>query len=143
MRISLKGEYAIRAALELTLHAPPNTGVHSSEVAARAGVPKKLLEAILLELRKGGFVSSKRGPDGGHWLARDPSRVTVGAILEAIDGPLSVAAKKSRRRLTPADVCLEALWERVEEAVRAVVDAVTLDDLRRQADTVGAVDFSI
>ncbi len=143
MKISQKAEYAIRALLDLALHAVSNGGVRSSEIARRTGVPEKFLEAILLDLRKAGFVSSKRGPDGGHWLARDPSRVTVGAILEAIDGSLGVARPKARRRATPADICLGALWGRVEAAVRAVVDGVTLDDLRRQADTRGVVDFSI
>jgi Rrf2 family protein len=143
VRISQKAEYAVRAALDLTLNAPKASGVHSSDVARRAQVPKKFLDAILLDLRKGGFVSSKRGPDGGHWLARDPARVTIGALLEAIDGPLIVAARKPRRRVAPADACLEALWERVENAIRSVVDEVTLDDLRHQADALGAVDFSI
>jgi Rrf2 family protein len=142
VRISQKAEYAVKAVLDLTLNAPKTSGVHSSEVARRAQVPKKFLDAILLDLRKSGFVSSKRGPDGGHWLARDPARITIGAILEAIDGPLVVAAKPGRRA-TPADACLEALWERVEGAVRSVVDEVTLDDLRHQADALGAVDFSI
>jgi Rrf2 family transcriptional regulator, cysteine metabolism repressor len=143
VRISQKAEYAVKAALDLTLNAPKVGGVRSSEVALRAQVPKKFLDAILLELRKGGFVSSKRGPDGGHWLARDPARITIGAILEAIDGPLVAAPRTPRRRVTPADACLEALWERVERAIRSVLDEVTLDDLRRQADTLGAVDFSI
>lgn len=143
MKMSQKAEYAVRAVLDLALHAPPSSGVRSSEIARRTGVPAKFLEAILLDLRKSGFVSSKRGPDGGHWLARDPSRVTVGAILEAIDGSLATARRTARRRTTPADVCLQALWARVEAAVHSVVDTVTLDDLRRQADTGGVMDFSI
>jgi Rrf2 family protein len=143
MRISQKAEYAVRAVLDLALHAPPNGGVRSSEIARRTGVPEKFLEAILLELRKGGFVASKRGPDGGHWLARDPARVTVGAILEAIDGSLATARKKARRRGTPADLCLEAFWGRIEAAFYAVVNTVTVDDLRRQAETRGGMDFII
>ena len=143
MKISQKAEHALRAALDLALHAPPTSGLRSSEIARRTGVPEKFLEAILLDLRKGGFVSSKRGPDGGHRLARDPSQITVGAILEAIDGSLGTARTKARRRATPADICLGTLWGQVEAAVHGVVDGVTLDDLRRQADTRGVMDFSI
>jgi Rrf2 family protein len=143
MKISQKAEYAVRAVLDLTLHAPPNSGVRSLEVARRTGVPEKFLEAILLDLRKGGFVSSKRGPDGGHWLARDPSRLTVGAILESIDGPLSVSSRSARRDTTSADICLQALWGRVAASVHAVVDATSLEDLRRQASPQGGVDFTI
>ncbi len=143
MTVSQKAEYALRAVLDLALHAPPNSGVRSLEVARRTGVPAKFLEAILLDLRKAGFVSSKRGPDGGHWLARDPSRVTVGAILDAMDGAAAAGRRKVRRRATPADLCLDAFWARVDAGVRSVVDTVTIDDLRRQADTRGALDYSI
>ncbi len=143
MKVSRKAQYAVRAVLDLALHAPPAAGIRSSEVARRTGVPGKFLEAILLDLRKGGFVSSKRGRDGGHGLARDPSRVTVGAIVETIDGPLTTAPVRIRRRFTAADACLEALWGKVDAAVHTVVDGVTLDDLRRQADETGATDFTI
>jgi len=143
MRVSQKAEYAVRAILDLALHAPPNRGVRSQEIARRTGVPKKFLEAILLHLRNGGLVSSKRGPDGGHWLARDPARVTVGAVLVAIDGPLADASRNARRSSSTADLCVEALWGKVAAAVQGVVDAVTIEDLRRQADARGTVDFSI
>jgi len=143
MRISRKAEHAVRALLDLALHAPPGRGVRSSEIARRTAVPENFLDAILLDLRKSGLVSSKRGPDGGHWLARDPSRVTVRAIVEAIDGSLSPPRQKKRRAETLADVCLRQLWERAEQAVSSVLQDTTLDHLRRQADSQGAPDFSI
>jgi Rrf2 family protein len=143
MTISQKAEYAVRAMLDLALHAPANGGLRSSDVAKRTGVPEKFLEAILLELRKSGFVASKRGPDGGHRLARDPARVTVGAILEAIDGSLTAARRKVRRRFTAADLCLEAFWGRVDTALYSVVNSVTVDDLCRQVETRGGMDFII
>ena len=145
MKISQKAEYAVRALLDLAIHAPPNTGTRSAEVARRTGVPDKFLDAILRDLRKAGLVSSRRGRDGGHWLARDPSRLTVSAILEAMDGPLSAASGggRERRGATSADVCLQDLWGRVARAAQAVVDAVTLDDLRRQAGARDPLDFTI
>lgn len=144
MKISQKADYAVRAVLDLALHAPPDGGVRSSDIARRTGVPEKFLDTVLLDLRKSGFVSSKRGPDGGHRLARDPSRVTVRAVLEAIDGSLATARTRTRGRVaTPADVCLQALWDSVDAAVCSVVDAVTVDDLRRQADVRHVLDFSI
>jgi Rrf2 family protein len=143
IKISHKADYAMRAVLDLALHAPPNSGVRSADVAHRTGAPEKFLEAILLDLRKSGFISSKRGPDGGHWLARDPARVTAGALLEAIDGPLLTSTRSPRRASTPADICVQALWDRVAASVRAVVDAVTIDDLRRQANPGVGEDFVI
>jgi Rrf2 family protein len=143
MRISRKAEHAVRALLDLALHAPPSGSVRSSEIARRTGVPENFLDAILLDLRKAGLVSSKRGPDGGHWLARDPSRVTVRAIVEAIDGSLAGARQRTRRAETSADACLRALWERAEQAVSGVLQDTTLDQLRLQADSQSAPDFSI
>jgi Rrf2 family protein len=143
VQVSRKAEYAVRAALDLALHTEPGGGARSSEIARRTGVPKKFLEAILLDLRKAGFVSSKRGPDGGHWLARNPSGIPVAAILQAIDGPLAAGRTKARHRSSAADLSLHAFWDEVETAVRSIVDTVTVDDLRRQADTRGALDFNI
>ena len=143
MKISRKAEHAVRAAVDLALHSPLTGGVRSSDIAQRTGVPEKFLEAILRDLRKAGLVSSKRGPDGGHRLARDPSRIAVGAILTAIDGAPAVAPRKGRRHASPANTCVDALWGQVESAVCAVVDGVTLEDLRRQADALGAIDFNI
>ena len=83
-------------------------------------------------------MTSRRGPDGGHRLARDPARVTVLAIVQAIDGPLSAA---SARR--PEKACVHSLWERVETAVGDLLGAVTLDDLRREARVPEPLDFAI
>jgi Rrf2 family protein len=143
MRVSKKAEYALRAVLELALHEPSAAALRSTEIARSTGLPLKFLETVLGEVREAGLIRSKRGPDGGHWLARDPSRVTVGAVLESIDGPLSLAARASRERQSPADLSLRRLWLRLDEAIREVVDHVTLEDLRREAETRGAVDFAI
>jgi Rrf2 family protein len=143
MKISRKAEYAVRALLDLALNAPPGGGVRASEIARRAGVPENFLDAILLDLRKAGLLASKRGPDGGHWLARDPLRVTVRSIVEAIDGPLSGPQRSTRKAQTAAEMCVNALLARVEQTTGAVLESVTLDDLRRQADTHGAIDFAI
>lgn len=143
MKISRKAEHAVRAAVDLTLHTPPGRGAHSSDIARRTGVPEKFLEAILRDLRRAGLVSSKRGPDGGHRLAQDPSRIAIGTILTAIDGTPTLAPRTTRRHTSPANTCVDALWGQVESAVCGVVDGVTLEDLRRQADALGAIDFSI
>ncbi len=90
MRISQRAQYAVRAALDLAVQGPSPRGIRSAEVARRTRVPEKFLEAILRDLREAGLVASKRGPDGGHRLAVSPSRVTVMAVVEAIDGPFAI-----------------------------------------------------
>ena len=143
MRISQRARYAVKASLDLALHATPKRGARSAEVAARTGVPEKFLEAILRDLRDAGVVISKRGPDGGHRLAADPSRFTVGEVVEAIDGPLSNAKSTQRGQVRPEEACIRSLWEQVETAVRDILRGVSLDDLRREAGAPEAVDFNI
>ncbi len=143
MRISQRAQYAVRAALDLTVQEPSLRGIRSAEIARRARVPEKFLEAILRDLREAGFVASKRGPVGGHRLAADPSQVTVLAVVEAIDGPLATVATGPPSVVSPEDSCTRALWGRVETAVRDTLGAVTLDDLRREAFAPGIADYNI
>jgi Rrf2 family protein len=143
MKISRRAEYAVQAVLDLALHGQGSGGIRSAEIARRTKVPEKFLDAILLDLRKAGIVGSKRGPDGGHWLARDPARLSVATILTAIDGAASIAAPVPRRRGTPAEVCIEGLWASVADAARAVTDKVTVEELRRRVGDGGTLDYSI
>lgn len=142
MRISQKARYAVRAALDLTLQEAAARGIRSAEVARRTRVPEKFLEAILRDLREAGLVASKRGPDGGHRLAADPSRVTVLAVVEAIDGPLTTA-DGGASSVSPEEAGIRALWERVETGVRETLGSVTLEDLRREAVAPGPADYTI
>lgn len=146
MKISQRARYAVTALLNLAVQdvgaGPAPRGVTSAEVARRTGVPEKFLEVILRDLRAAGLVASKRGPDGGHRLAVDASRVTVLAIVEAVDGPLAVASASSPGEGGEA-ACTRDLWTRTLAAVRATLADVTLEDLRREASAPGPVDYTI
>ncbi len=141
MKITRRAQHAVHAVLDLALNARSG-GNRSLQIARRTGVPEKFLDVILLDLRKAGIVTSKRGPDGGHWLAGDPAKLTVGTILLAIDGASSIATAPERKGTAPSAVCMEGLWASVAEAVRSVTDRITVEDLRRQA-VQQVVDYSI
>jgi Rrf2 family protein len=143
MRISRKAQHAVRAVLDLALHAAPERDLRAAEVARRSGVPEKFLEAIFRDLRQAGLVSSKRGPVGGHRLAVDPSRLTVRAVVEAIDGPLFEPPVRARAASPAVDAAVRGLWMRVETAVAAVLAEVTLEELRRDSSAPAPLDFSI
>ena len=143
MQISQKAEYAVRAVLDLALYAAPERGERSADIARRTGVPEKFLQAILLDLRKSGFVVSKRGPSGGNWLALSPAHITVGAVVRAIDRNRGPAPAPSGRSAAPAEICLCALWRRVEETVHDALDRVTLEELLVSVGPQGAYDYSI
>ncbi|WP_376097028.1 RrF2 family transcriptional regulator [Roseomonas sp. CCTCC AB2023176] len=94
--LTQKAKYGLRALEVLATEAAslpgkprPCTTMTIGEVAERACVPHKFLEAILLELRRHGFVESRRGKSGGYSLARPADRIGVGDVIRALDGPLA------------------------------------------------------
>jgi Rrf2 family protein len=132
VRISAKGEYAIKAMVDLALHDGQDLQP-IQDVAARQGIPQRYLEQVLLQLKRSGFLYARRGSAGGYRLSRPPEQVTVGALLRAVEGP-SAAPDSPRRGGPGEDVAgLHELWQEIEDAVASVVDRTTLDDLRRRA----------
>jgi Rrf2 family protein len=117
MRISARADYAVRAAVEL---AAAGDGPTKGEAIAHAqAIPLKFLENILGDLRHAGIVRSQRGADGGYWLARPASEVTVADVIRAVDGPLA-----SVRGGPPEHVDYRGASEPL-----AVVERVTLADI--------------
>src|SRR3954467_6068346 len=86
VRISAKSEYAVRAAVGLALI---GRTARAEDIASAQGIPPKFLEKILHDLRRSGLVESRRGPEGGHRLAKDPAAITIADVIRAVDGPLA------------------------------------------------------
>jgi Rrf2 family protein len=135
VRISAKGEYAIKAMVDLALHAGRDLQP-IQDIAARQGIPQRYLEQVLLQLKRSGFLYARRGSAGGYRLGRPADTITVGALLRAVDGPAS-RPDSSRREGGPAGEAaagLAELWQDIADAVASVVDRTTLEDLRRRAE---------
>ena len=96
MRISAKGEYALKAMLDLSLQ-PPRRIVPIQEIAARQGIPQRYLEQVLQALKRAGLLASRRGAAGGYQLARAPEDITAGDVLRAVEGAQR-ALRGARRR---------------------------------------------
>jgi Rrf2 family protein len=131
MRISARGEYAIRAVLDLAVHRHGPL-VPLQVIAARQRIPQRYLEHVLLALKRAGILASRRGSTGGYHLTRAPEDLTVGAVLRAVEGdgaPLDAGGRGSGAR--GAD--LVELWDEVADAVSAVVDRFTFADLAARA----------
>ena len=132
MRISAKVDYAVRAAVQLA--AAEGAGpVKGDEIAAAQDIPINFLENILSLLRNAGFVMSRRGADGGYWLAVPADRITVADIVRVIDGPLAAVrgVRPSETDFpTPAEP-LRDVWVAVRASLRAILEQVTLADIVR------------
>ncbi len=144
MKVSQKTDYALRAMIELARHAVREQPLRSGDIAERGGIPEKFLEAILVELRKAGLVRSRRGPEGGHLLARAPGQISAAQIREAIEGPLSLSGERRGRPASSLDRTLTQLWEEVERVIEEELSATSLEELVRRVDSeIEVADYSI
>ena len=106
------------------------------EIADRANAPRKFLEAILLDLRRHGFVESARGKSGGYALARRPEQIALSDVIRAVDGPLAPIPCASLTAFRPCSDCpdpanctLRRVMREVRDATAAVLDRRTVADL--------------
>jgi Rrf2 family protein len=133
MRITAKGDYAIRAVLDLAVHHGQGL-VPIQEVARRRGIPQRYLEQVLLALKRAGLLESRRGSAGGYQLVHPPEAISVGDVLRAVEGRLTahVAGRAAGNGAEP-DPDLAPLWREITGAVAAVVDRVTFGELAERA----------
>ncbi len=125
MNVSVKCEYALRAVFELALRAGIEP-TRIADIAERQGIPQKFLESILAELKKSGFLESKRGAEGGYLLGRPAEMITVGEVLRSVEGG------RTGRATLDAGGSLDFFWERVDQAVAEIIDRTTFADLVRE-----------
>lgn len=131
MKISTKGRYALRLMLDLALNEKEEP-IRVKEIAVRQEISDKYLEQIISVLTKAGYVKSLRGPQGGYRLVKTPGEYTVGSILRLTEGSLSpVACLDDEVNMCERkeDCMTLPLWEKLDEAIRGVIDHVTLQDL--------------
>jgi Rrf2 family protein len=133
--LSQKSRYALRALAVLAEHDDP-APLSIQEIAARADAPRKFLEAILLELRKDGVLTSARGKLGGYALAAPAEEIKLSRIIRALDGPLAPIACASLYFYQPCADCPDpnacttrGVMREVRDAVNEVLDARTIADL--------------
>ena len=130
MRISAKVDYAVRAAVLLAA-ADGDRPTKGDAISRAQCIPLKFLENILSDLRHAGLVRSQRGADGGYWLNRPATEITVADVIRAVEGPLA-----SVRGQRPEDIGyegaaepLQTVWIAVRASLRSVAERVTLADI--------------
>lgn len=139
MKLSKRGEYGLRAMVDLASRAP-GAVVPAREIALREQIPVKFLEQILLTLRNAGLLHSRMGLGGGYSLGRPADQITLGQIVRILDGPLAPIRCVSQMAYEPCacpdeKTCgLRMVMFDVRNAISAILDGTTLADVARRVE---------
>lgn len=153
MKLSLRGEYALRALLVLGLQPRP-TVVRIETISRQQNIPKRFLEQILNDLKSIGVVESKRGVAGGYRLARLPEEIPLASVIRHIEGalaPVSCVSERFYEKCSCPDearCAIRNVMKEARDAVVAIMEKLTVADLcararRLQEAPAGALDFMI
>lgn len=136
MKISYKGDYALKAILDLAYYYNTDTVTPLTAISNRQDIPETFLEQIMLILKKAGYVGSKRGSGGGFYLLKSPRYITVGEIIRLIEGPIepiSCSREDHDNSCGEENSCaFREVWMKVSEATSKIVDSVTFEDMMKR-----------
>ncbi len=133
--LSRKSKYGLKALLTLAREGSRGP-ILISELAERDAIPKKFLEAILLELKRHGVVDSRKGKGGGYFLRRKPEEITFGAVIRVLEGPLAAVPCVSQTAYMKCAECVDetscgvrVAMKEVRDATAKILDNTTLADI--------------
>ena len=136
MKLSVRGEYALRALLVLGRdYLEDDSVVRIQAISEKQNIPKRFLEQILNDLKSAGIVESRRGVAGGYRLRVPPERVTLAEVIRYIEGPLApvscVSARYYERCSCPdEEKCgIRSVMKEVRDAIVKILENVTLAQL--------------
>lgn len=146
MRLSKRGEYGLRAMIDLAVLAPEsgNGIIQIKDIAEREKIPAKFLEQILLTLKNAGLLHSKMGIGGGYYLARPANEITLGQIIRILDGPLAPIRCVSQTAYEPCGcpderTCgLRLVMLDVRNAIADILDNTSLADVSARVEAARA-----
>jgi len=138
--LSMKAKYGLRALASLAKEYGKGP-LLISDISSRERIPKKFLEIILLDLKKKGFLQSKKGKGGGYYLNKVPSTISVGQLIRALDGPLALLPCVSQMAYERCAECpdeetcgIRSVFKEVREATVAILEKTTLEDMARRGE---------
>src|SRR5712672_1583252 len=153
MKLSLRGEYALRALLVLGLNYKQSV-VRIQTISQQQNIPKRFLEQILNDLKSAGAVESKRGVAGGYRLARPPKEISLATVIRHLEGalaPVSCVSERFYEKCSCPDearCAIRSVMKEVREAIVKILERSTVADLCQRAQNLqqgaqGAMDFVI
>jgi len=141
MRLSKRGEYGLRAMIDLAIWDHGSAVVQIKDIAEREQIPPKFLEQILLTLKNAGLLHSKMGVGGGYYLAKAADQISLGHIIRILDGPLAPVRCVSQMAYEPCgcpdeQTCgLRLVMSDVRNAITDILDGATLADVTQRVET--------
>ena len=139
MHIPIKVDYGVRALIDLAQYSLDGP-VRTAEIAERTAIPDQFLAQVLLVLSKRGFISSQRGPRGGHSFAMDPSEIRLSTVAECLGGlDAIVGCLDDSAMCVHVPACAQReVWRSVSEAVFNILDSTTIADLVERTRAIAA-----
>lgn len=129
MKVSTKGRYGLRAMIDLALYSKKEL-VPLVSIAERQDISKSYLEQVFSALRKAGLVKSIKGAQGGYVLSSEAEDITVGMILRALEGDLSVVPADDITNINRIESYIrDKIWNEIDERVFSYIDGFTLKDI--------------
>jgi len=144
VKLSTRTRYGIRAILELADNYKKGT-LQLKNIAQRQDISVKYLEQLMTILKSGGFIRSIRGPKGGYILAKKPNQITLYEVFSCLEGAVTTVecVQSADYCLKAADCIARQLWTQVQQAIRNVLQDITLQDLLDRSKNNRAPDYQI
>src|SRR5580692_3508588 len=137
--LSKRAKYGLRALVYLARHQGEGP-IQIREISEKLNIPRKFLEAILLDLRNEGILQSRKGKEGGYLMERSPDTITLGRVIRLIDGPLADVPCVSQTAYARCDDCpeekkcvLRTIMKDVRDSTAKILDQTTFDQLVEKA----------
>lgn len=139
MQLTTKTRYGVRALFDIAFYCGGDRAAQAKEIARREDIPLRYLEQIFQDLKRAGLVESKRGPRGGYFLRREPSDISLGEIVRALQGPIEddIAAPTEAAGPTCPKSLMCTLWQELADHVGSWLDGITLAELIQRGEALG------
>ena len=141
--LSKRAKYGIRALVHLG-QLQGEGPIQIRDISEKLSIPRKFLEAILLDLRNEGILQSRKGKEGGYLMERSPDTITLGRVIRLLDGPLAVVPCVSQTAYARCDDCpdekqcvIRWVMKDVRDSTAKILDQITLDQLVKKANQFG------
>lgn len=133
MRLTTRSRYGTRMILDIAMHCTVGP-VRISDIASRQGLSTKYLEKLIRELKRAGFIASKRGPGGGHSLAMPPENISVGDVVRSLEGEAGLVECLENDELCQRiEQCpTREVWIKASKAMYAALDEISIADLLKE-----------